>query len=161
MADRPTEQASGLPGAFLKDLMALGESQTFKPNHVIFRQGEPAEYFYILVKGKVDISVGEIGHTVYTVSNPGEVFGWSCVLGRGQYSATAEAKQESTVTRIKGKEVKGFLEKDPAVGMIFYRTVAAVLVNRLLQIYRLLSEVTGADSGATYGTGQILTSKET
>lgn len=160
MVERGLEPVTGLPSAFFKELMGLGETVTFKSNQTIFKEGDQAEYFYILVHGKIDISVGETGHTVYTVTNPGEVFGWSCVLGRSHYSATAECKEESKVAKIKGEEVIKFLERDPHKGIVFYRSVAKILVNRLLQLYKLISEIGGAESGITYGTGQITSSKE-
>lgn len=160
MFERGLEPVTGLPSAFFKELMGLGETVTFKSNQIIFKEGDEAEYFFILINGKVDISVGEIGHTVYTVTHPGEVFGWSCVLGRTNYSATAECKEDSKVAKIKGEEVIQFLERDPHKGIVFYRSVAKILVNRLLQLYKLISEISGPESGITYGTGQITGSKE-
>ncbi len=160
MVTKIPESGVGLPSSFFKELMALGDSITFKQNQIIFRQGENADFFYILVQGKVDISVGENGHTVYTVNNPGEVFGWSCALGRSEYSATAECKSDCKVVKIKGEDVIKFLEKSPEKGIIFFKSVARILVNRLLQLYRLISEITGKEAGITYGTGQITASKE-
>jgi CRP-like cAMP-binding protein len=154
------DQFLGLPGQFFKDLIELGEKEVYEPNHVIFKEGEAAEYFYILTQGKVNISVGEAGHTVYTVTNPGEVFGWSCVLERGAYSASAETREKTTVVRIKSEKVSAYLEKDPAKGLLFYKAVARILVNRLLQLYRLISEASGIGLGVSYGTGQVTGSKE-
>lgn len=160
MLDRGSEPVTGLPTAFFKELMGLGETVTFKSNQTIFKEGEEAKYFYILINGKIDISVGETGHTVYTVTHPGEVFGWSCVLGRTHYSATAECKEQSKVAKIKAEDVIQFLERDPHKGIVFYRSVAKILVNRLMQLYELISEISGPESGITYGTGQITSSKE-
>jgi len=156
----PSTEFKGFPSEFLKDLLALGEKVTYEPNQILFRQGEEADYFYVLTQGKVDISVGESGHTVYTVNHPGEVFGWSCVLGRTQYSATAETKEKTSVVRIKGDEVTKYLEKDPSKGLIFFKAVARVLVNRLLQLYNLISETSTVGAGLSYGSGQVVSSKE-
>jgi len=156
----PSTEFKGLPGEFFKELLTLGEKVTYEPNQILFRQGEEADYFYILTQGKVDISVGESGHTVYTVNHPGEVFGWSCVLGRTQYSATAETKEKTSVVKIKADEVTKYLAKDPTKGLVFFKSVAKILVNRLLQLYNLISEASTVGAGVSYGSGQVLGSKE-
>ncbi len=149
------ETFHGLSSEFVRDFMAMGSQGEYKKGTVLFKEGDDAEYLYILVKGNVSISIGESGPMVYTVSHPGEVFGWSCLLGRSQYSATAECKEDSTLIKIRGDQVEAFLEKDASKAAHLFKDLAKILVNRLLQAYRIITDISSTAS-ISYGSGQVV-----
>lgn len=151
----------GMGNDFVKEFMGLTMKESHKKGYLFFRGGDRAKYFYILLKGNVRISIGEAGHTVSTVDRPGEVFGWSSLVGREVYSASAECKESTKVLKIDVAMLQKTLEKDPASGLIFFQHLAGTLGNRLLQCYEMISGVSQAEIHPSFGTGQVLESEET
>jgi CRP-like cAMP-binding protein len=153
-----SELFKGLDEGFVKEFMDLGEKETYKTGHILFREGDRAGYFYVLLEGGVKITIGETGHTVYSVDQPGEVFGWSSLVGRDDYSASAECREKTRLLRIDVGTLNNVLEKNAVTGMHFFKRLAGVLGNRLLQTYKLMSDAAEADISRSYGTGQVLES---
>jgi CRP-like cAMP-binding protein len=90
----------GMDGGFVKEFMQLAEKETHKPGRTLFREGNPARHFFVLLKGRLKLTLGETGHTIYTADRSGEVFGWSSLVGRAAYTATAECKEPTVLLRI-------------------------------------------------------------
>lgn len=101
------------------------------------------------------ITIGETGHTVYGVDHREELFGWSSLLGRESYSASAECREETRLLKIRAERLQELVEKDPANGLILFRHLANALGARLLQGYKMLSGTAPADMALSFGTGQV------
>ena len=71
-----------LSNDFVKEIMKIAETGSFQPGHRLFQEGDPADWLYILLKGHVKLSFGQTGQVVYVVSNAGEAFGSSSLVGR-------------------------------------------------------------------------------
>jgi CRP-like cAMP-binding protein len=82
----------GMSKDFLKKVMDITTKESHEKGAILFREGDPAVYLFALLQGRVDLSIGEMGHVVFVVSRPGEAFGWSSLISRDLYSATAECK---------------------------------------------------------------------
>lgn len=107
----------------------------------IFKETYLAEHFYILEEGEIRLSVGEQGRVTHLVSNPGEAFGWSSLVGRDRYTASAECLAPSKVIRIEKDRINKIFENDPASGLVFFRRLAGIIGERLMRTYSaLLSE---------------------
>ena len=145
---------------FVKEIMDIAVTETHKEGEWLFREGDPASAFYILLKGRAKLSLGETGHIIYIVSNAGEAFGWSSLIGRKRYSASAECMAESKLLKWDKEKLQPVLEKDPANSLLFYKRLAELLGNRLLQSYTIISSVSPAETYTSYGTGQVLASPE-
>jgi CRP/FNR family transcriptional regulator, cyclic AMP receptor protein len=148
----------GLDKNFVKEFMDIAEKETHKPGYTLFREGDRAGYFYVLLKGCVKLTIGETGHTVYTLDRAGEVFGWSSLVGRDKYSASAECRETTTLLRIDMGELNKILEKDAPTGLVFFKRLAGSLGKRLLETYRRMSDTGETDILRSYGTGQVLES---
>jgi len=141
----------GLETAFVKKIMDLAEKANFEHGDFLFHQGEPADHFYILVKGGVKVILGETGHVVYNVSHGGETFGWSSLVGRKEYSASAECQKSTKVLKVSVKALQGILDADPANGLVLYRRLAGVLGGRLIQAYKSAVEAFSKTEAYSYG----------
>jgi CRP-like cAMP-binding protein len=141
--------------------MDFAEKETFKAGYTLFRAGERADRLYVLLSGCVEITIGETVHSAYTANHPGEVFGWSSLLGREGYSASAECKEETTTLGIDASRLNSLLEKDEHSGMIFFKRLAGILGNRLLQLYSRTLNTAEADVSRSYGTGQVMETDRT
>ncbi len=78
---------------------------------------------------------------VHHVSRPGEIIGWSSLVGREMYSASAECTMPTELHKIESESLREILEKNPANGFIFYQNLAGILGMRLLQSYSRYEKV--------------------
>jgi CRP-like cAMP-binding protein len=145
----------GLERDFVKALMDVGEKKSYEKGHFIFHKGDPATYFYILIKGRVRLSIGEAGGVTYTVDHAGELFGWSSLIDREVYSASGECLEETILQKFDKDNVHSILEKDPANGLIFLKRFAGTIGNRLLWSYNMLTASSQAEISPSLGTEQI------
>jgi len=145
---------------FVKEIMRISVTESHKQGELLFREGDPANAFYVLLKGRVKLSLGETGQVVYIVSNAGEAFGWSSLIGRQNFSASAECVAPTKLLKFDKEKLQKILEKDPANSLILFKRLAEILGNRLLQSYTIISSTSPTEISLTYGTGQVLSSPE-
>jgi CRP-like cAMP-binding protein len=128
---------------------------------MLFNTGDPADHFYIMTKGQIKLGIGDAGHAVYIVSKAGEAFGWSSLIGRAEYSATAECLSATNLLKLNGETLQKILEQDSDNGLIFFKRLAMVLGNRLLQSYAMIASEARAEASISFGTGQIIETQAT
>ena len=110
-------------------LAPLFENIIYPGGGVIFEQGSPALFVYILVKGKAKIQYKPYDSPIMTLSRlgPGDVFGWSAVVKSPFYSSSAICSDEIEVLRIRGEELWKLVKKQPKTGkLIIDRLVDSV-----------------------------------
>jgi len=125
----------GVGRDFVKELTDISVKETYEEGHFLFRKGDPASHTYLLLTGRVQLRFGETGQVVHIVSRPGETFGWSTLVGRDFYSATAECVMPTKLRKLYKQDFEKLLEKDPANGLIFFQRLARMLGERLLVSY--------------------------
>jgi CRP-like cAMP-binding protein len=145
---------SGLDKDFIKRMMDIGTRSSFPAGAFLFRQGDPAEDFYILTKGHIKLSSGEGAQTVHMVNHGGEAFGWSSLTGSEMYTASAQCIEPVSLTMYHRDKLQPLLSSDPVNAFKFYKNLAATLGNRLVRSYDMLSSFASASSTPSYGTGQ-------
>ena len=145
---------------FVKEIMDVAVTETHEEGEWLFQEGDPANAFYVLLKGRIKLSLGETGHIVYVVSNAGEAFGWSSLIDRESFTASAECMAPSKLLIWDKNKLQKVLEKDPANSLLLYKRLAELLGNRLLQSYTIISSLSPADIHTSYGTGQVIASPE-
>lgn len=118
---------------FVKKFMAVSAKINFEGNSLIFREGDKAIYFYTLITGSVRLTTGEQPKEIYIVDKAGEGFGWSSLVERNYYSATAESLEPTFVLQFERNSLIDFLKKNPENGFALYRRLAAMLGHRLIQ----------------------------
>ncbi len=145
----------GLDRDFVKEIMEITRQLNLADETVLFQEGDPADAVYILLTGRIRLAIGENSLVVYTVSHAGELFGWSTLMGRERFSATATCLEPVKVLSIDRDELAMILDQDPANGMVFYRRVARLLGSRLLESYKAVSSVFRMTESPTQATGQL------
>ena len=136
---KQSELLMGTSMDFIKKFMDISQMVSHAKGDVIFQEKDPALYFYVLLSGRVKLGVGESDQMVYDVKLNGEAFGWSSLIGRDQYSASAECIEATELLKTDSEKLKKELEDDPANGIVFFKQLAATLGNRLLEIYKSIS----------------------
>ena len=71
---------------FINEFMWIATKEHYNKGDSILREGEETDYFYTLIEGMVRLTIGKANYEVYVVSRAGEVFGWSSLLERKDYS---------------------------------------------------------------------------
>jgi CRP-like cAMP-binding protein len=146
----------GLGHDFVEKLMADASKVSRSAGDVLFVKGDKARYFYTLLKGRVRLSIGENGRLVFDVSRAGESFGWSSLVDRDQYSASAECVEDTTVVKMDRDRLATTCLKYPRDGHLFMKRVAGMLGRRLLRSYAMLLSLQDAAETASQGTDQLV-----
>lgn len=100
---------------------------------VIFEQGTPADYLYIVVTGEVAIIFkpddgGPIN--VARIQNGG-VFGWSAAFGSSTYTSGAVCITRSKLLKVLGCDLKKLRQNHPETGILIVERLASVVAERL------------------------------
>ena len=140
---------------FVKTVMGLSTKQKHEAGDTLFQEGDPAHRFYMLIKGRVRLAIRDKGQVVHTVSRAGECFGWSALLGREAYSASAECREPTDLILIDADRFTKIIENDPANGLRFMKRLAGMLGNRLLQSYKMAYSIPSADAALSFGSSQV------
>ena len=124
---------------FVKKFMDICQMVSHEKGATLFRENDEARSFYILLNGRVKLRAGTDSQVVYDVGQNGEAFGWSSLIGRDVFSASAECVEPTTLLEADQAELNRILEEDPANGIIFMKHLAATLGNRLMETYKMIT----------------------
>jgi CRP-like cAMP-binding protein len=129
-----------LGGPYAEQLTRIAGLKEYAPGAVIFRQGEDFPFLCLVLDGKVSLDVAVSGQSAEVHrGGPGELLGWSPVLGRRAMTATGRATTPLRLAVIEIDQVLALCERDPSFGTAFYRQVALLLSSRLDETRRALS----------------------
>ena len=148
----------GINKDIVKKIMDITIQESFKKGDFLFSEGDHALHFFILLKGRVKLILGEAGPVVYIISHAGEAFGWSSLIDRDSYSASAMCIEPTKLLKIEKNQLQNIFDKDPANGLIFFKHLAGTIGNRLLESYKMVSAATQTKASPSFGTGQTIES---
>jgi CRP-like cAMP-binding protein len=123
----------GLSIEYQRRLFAAGEIKSYQPCDRLFFEGQSSRDIYLLADGQVALETsipGQDPMLLQTVG-PGELLGWSPVLGLGVMSATARAITPCHVLALNAERILALAEEDPKFVLEFMRRVAITLARRL------------------------------
>jgi CRP-like cAMP-binding protein len=126
---------------YLGRLAALAQLKEYRAGAVLFSEGEASPVIYFILTGEVKLLTEQIDgepFTLYT-AGPGEMIGWSPLLGRSAMTATARASSLSRLAVLDARQVMKLCEQDPYFGMAFLRQVMVFLSDRLASTRRCLA----------------------
>jgi CRP-like cAMP-binding protein len=133
---REIELFKEIASHIIDEIAELAIEESVPSGHVLFRQGDSADYLYILEEGVVNITIEGQGGTSFPVNQLGQVLGWSALVEPNRYTATAQCVQDSKVIKIDGGRLMRILEKHPREGMMVMRRLAGVIATRLVKSYQ-------------------------
>ena len=131
---------NGMSAEIIKHVLNISSREQYGSGSILFKGGDFPEYFFILIQGRVQLTFGESDKQVYIGSYRGEFFGWSGLVGRSAYSASAECLESTDVLRIDQMRFFQLLNSEPETKCLFYKNLASALGNRLLHTYEFLSQ---------------------
>jgi CRP-like cAMP-binding protein len=127
----------------LEQLANIAHVCHFDAHDVVFREGESAEWAYLMVSGRVALQVcaGNTGAKHIVDVGPGELLGWSSLSCNPRFAATAIALQRTHMIQIDGRQLRAICESDPEFGYEFMRRTMLALAKRLRATWTQLAEV--------------------
>jgi CRP-like cAMP-binding protein len=85
---------------------------------VVIKQGEAADFLYLVEKGKVEISYRPYDGEAITITHVGTdgLFGWSALVGSSKYTSSGIAIEDVEALRIRGTELRKLCVENPEAG---------------------------------------------
>lgn len=122
----------GLQPAHFEKLAALACEVTFEADQIIFREGDPSSFFYLILSGKVALEIAAAGHfiTIQTVGD-GDELGWSSLLDQVNKQFRARSVEPVRALAFDGARLVACFEQDHEFGYMLLRKVLATVADRL------------------------------
>lgn len=157
---REAELFKGLDENAMTEISKIMVEEFYDKGVVVYDQNQVADHFFILWSGRVRLAIGVEAEIDYTVSRRGEVFGWSSLVDRDHYSASAECAERSKVYRIDKEKLEAVFEKYPVSGKVFYKRLAGAILQRLLYSYESFMQEGSIRGITSFGTRQVMAAAE-
>lgn len=125
----------------LSRIAMAAQLKEYPPGTIVFDEGENSSSIYFVLSGEIALSVKESdGHSVevYT-AQPGDLIGWSPVLGRHSMTATAQTKTRSRLAVLDVAQILEMCQTYPRFGLAFLREIGLTLSDRLQATRRRLA----------------------
>jgi len=128
-----------------KKLLENSQEFHFRAGELIFHEGGPSLYLYMLASGRVALEFGvQPGKRVtFTTVDAGEVFSWSALSDSRVETATARALSDVEAYGIKGGVLDDICLEDPKMGLELYRALCEVVSSRLTATRLQLQDIFG------------------
>ena len=124
---------------FRNHFIKTAVEESCRQGDILFREGDRADHFFTLIQGRIVVNIGG-DQDVYEITAPGEMFGWSSLVGGEVYTAGARCAADSRMLKFEREELKKLLEKNPENGMLFYKKLAEIMGRRLMKSYKIVLE---------------------
>ena len=123
----------GLNKTYLEKIVQCASAADFSAGKFIFRQGEPAENFYLLTKGRVTVGLEspEKGSLLVETLDAGAVLGWSWLVPPYKWRFNALATSATHAVAVNGAKLRALCEADQAFGYEIMKRFSNVISERL------------------------------
>jgi len=100
---------------------------------VLFEQGDPVDYLYVVADGEVAIHYKpEDGPSLAIARVRAEgVIGWSAAIGNPYYTSTVICATDCEILRLRSAALRRLYEEDPETGKMMLERLAALIEARL------------------------------
>jgi CRP/FNR family transcriptional regulator, cyclic AMP receptor protein len=104
----------------------------FAAGRIIFHEGEMANRFYLIERGKVALESSTLGEPVRIDEiGDGDLLGWSWLFPPYAWHFTARAVEETTAIFFYGTILREYCEKDHSLGFELFKRMSVVMLRRL------------------------------
>ena len=144
---------SDLTPEALDKIASKCEELTFNTDDIVFRFEEPAQHFYGLIEGEVELSlvftdrvlkteieyeeavhakmVDQEKQIVVDTVFPAQVFGWASIIGGGQRTVTARCTEPCRIFAIPAADLTALFDADHTMGYLLIKRMADIISRRL------------------------------
>ena len=143
------ELFSGLDRDALALLAGCAHNAHAHQGEALFREGDPADRFYLVRRGRVALELAAPGRDPLVVETieAGEVVGWSWLVPPYRWSCDGVVTEETDLVVLDGACLRGKCDADPALGYALLSRVTHVMLDRLQATRVRLLDLYGTPRG--------------
>ena len=133
----------GIKPEHLQALADCAMEVEFKPGEWIFREGDPANRFYLIERGLVNVESGIQNRDPLHLQTlgPGDVLGWSWLFPPYYWHFGARAASNVKAIFLYGTRLREWCEQDHDLGYELMNRTPEVVIKRLEAAQRYLVEL--------------------
>jgi CRP-like cAMP-binding protein len=151
MIIREIELFKGIDHDVMKEIADICSEKNYSKGTVIFEKDEKADRLYVLVEGTVKLRVTNGGTITYSLSDQGDIFGWSCMVESGHYTASGVCATDLKVLEIKREALDKIFHEHPHAGIKILKRLAGVFSKRISNSYQDLLSARRTETSPSYG----------
>ena len=112
----------------------------FKPGEVILREGDPANRFYLILRGKVELFASGVDGADVPIETvgAGDMLGWSWLFSPHYWNFDARAVEPTDAIFFYGTPLREECETDHDLGYELLKRMSEVIIHRLQATRRQL-----------------------
>ncbi len=101
--------------------------------HVIFRQGEHADKFFLVLDGAINVEIPALYGPTLTIQNlkSGHMLGWSWLISPYEWDFQAKVEESTQLLEFDGAAILKHCDDDPNFGYAFLRRFTELMSERL------------------------------
>ena len=124
---------AGLENRFTSLIVGCASNVRFNKGDYIFREGDPADTFYLVREGKVAVEISAPQRRPINIATltQGEILGWSWILPPFQWKHDARAVDSVRAIALDGKCLRGKCEENHDFGYEVMKRFARIIEQRL------------------------------
>jgi len=124
---------AGLDNGFITLMVGCASNVRFKKGEYIFKEGDPANTFYLLRAGRVAIEVFAPQRKPIIIATlaEGEILGWSWLLAPYQWKFHAHAVDDIRAIALDGKCLRAKCEENHDLGYEVLKRFTGIMEQRL------------------------------
>ncbi len=124
---------SGLDRDSMAFLSNSAAERQIEKGDVLFKQGERADKFYLLLSGQVSVQVPALMGPALEIQNLGkdQILGWSWLIQPYRWNFMARAMEDSELLEFDGAAILARCEENPRFGYELLKRFAALMSERL------------------------------
>jgi CRP/FNR family transcriptional regulator, cyclic AMP receptor protein len=133
-----------LPAVAVDRVAEIGELRECHIGEVLFREGSERREFYLLVSGRLVLTmqVPGRGDVPILTLGPGDPVAWSALIGEGRMTTSAVATESARLICISAERLDNLCCEDHEFGYYWMRALAIALSQRLMATRRQLLDST-------------------
>ena len=124
---------SGLDPDLLQRFASCSRPVEFAADATILQAGAPAECLYAITKGRVAVGVRVPGRGFQVIETlqSGDILGWSWLFEPYVWTFDAVAAKPVRAIEVGTTCIRSVLDADPAAAAVIYRSIGALMAERL------------------------------
>lgn len=136
---------AGLPADDLALIAGCAKNVAFAEGHLLFREGEPADTFFLIRHGRValELHTPARGGIVIETLGPDDVVGWSWLFEPYRWHFDARAAMPVRAIAFDGACLRGKCDDDRELGYELMKRFGQVMIDRMQHARLRLLDVYG------------------
>ncbi|CAA9889308.1 Cyclic nucleotide-binding protein [Candidatus Methylobacter favarea] len=133
---------SGFSDDVFKFLCESSSMHEIKKGQILFQQGESADKFYVVRKGRISVQIPAILGPPLEIQTLGknQVLGWSWLISPYKWNFQARAEEDSELLMFDGSAILARCEQEPKFGYMLLKKFAALMSMRLDEARRKMMD---------------------